>query len=44
MTNEEIERIMKEYGLDEEDAKKVQEIMEDEGIDEDEAEELVEGF
>ena len=40
MTDEETKRIMEEYGLDEEDAKKVQEMMEEEGINEDEAVEL----
>jgi len=40
MPDEEIKRIMEDYGLDKEDAEKVQRIMEEEGLGEEEAVEL----
>lgn len=44
MPDEETKRIMKDHGLDEEQAKKVQEIMEAEGFDEDEAVEILDDY
>ena len=41
MPDEEIQRIMEEYDLEEEDAERVQEIMEEYGVDEDTAVELL---
>ena len=40
MPDEETKRIMKEYGLDKDEAEHVQEIVDDYGLDEDDAVEL----
>ena len=38
---EEVKEIMKEHGMDEDEAERVQELMEEHGLDEDDAVELI---